>query len=155
MNQWILTIEQLPIKIYKLVHNLTKEQLDTRYREDGQTIRQVIHYLADSHQQSYTQFKWALTEDTPVIKAYYEERWAELEDGKYDFIIPSLNVITALQTKWVYFLKTLFSEHLAIVFVYPDGKEKISLTKNIGIYAWHREHHFEHINQLLIKIDWK
>jgi hypothetical protein len=35
MNQWILTIEQLPIKIYKLVHNLTKEQLDTRYREDG------------------------------------------------------------------------------------------------------------------------
>jgi hypothetical protein len=61
MNQWILTIEQLPIKLYKLVHNLTKEQLDTRYREDGWTIRQVIHHLADSHQQSYTRFKWALT----------------------------------------------------------------------------------------------
>jgi hypothetical protein len=70
-------------------------------------------------------------------------------------MILSLNVITALHTKWVYFLKTLSSEQLAKVFVHPDSKEKISLAKNIGIYAWHSEHHFEHINQLLIKMDWK
>jgi len=38
----------------------------------------MLHHLVDSHMNSYIRFKWALTEEEPVIKAYFEERWAEL-----------------------------------------------------------------------------
>lgn len=155
IDVWIQKIEELPTKLVSLVENLTQKQIDTPYRDMGWTIRQVIHHLADSHQHSYTRFKWALTEDKPIIKAYYEERWAELEDGKHAPIELSLNVLSALHAKWVHFLRTLSDEQLLKIFIHPETKEKVSLAKNIGIYAWHGEHHYEHINQLIIRNNWK
>ena len=152
---WILTIEELPKKLHSLVKDLSKEQLDTVYRPDGWTIRQVIHHISDSHQHSYTRFKWALTEDKPIIKAYYEERWAELLDSKTAPIELSLNVITALHTKWVYFLKGMTPKDLNTTFIHPADNSIIRLDANIGVYAWHCSHHYEHINQLLIRKNWK
>ena len=31
---------------------------------------------------SYIRFKLALTEDTPTIKPYFEDRWAKLADAR-------------------------------------------------------------------------
>lgn len=151
---WIETLEYFPEKLNKLVSNLSEKQLDTTYREEGWTIRQVIHHCADSHHNSYTRFKWALTEDKPVIKAYFEDRWAELFDSKKAPIQLSLDVLKALHAKWVYFLKGLTEEDLNKSFIHPDGNEEVSLKENIGIYAWHCNHHYAHIEQLLIRKDW-
>ncbi|MCF6346893.1 MAG: putative metal-dependent hydrolase [Flavobacteriaceae bacterium] len=140
---------------FQLVINLTNEQLDTPYRSGGWTVRQMIHHLADSHHNSYTRFKWVLTEDKPVIKAYYEDRWAELHDSKSAPILLSLNVLTALHAKWIYFLKGLSSEELKQVFIHPDGNQKVPLAENIGIYAWHCKHHYAHINNLIKRMEWK
>lgn len=74
INQWMEVLEQFPQRLKLLVKDLTEEQLNTAYRPEGWTVRQVVHHLSDSHHHSYTRFKWALTEDTPLIKAYYEER---------------------------------------------------------------------------------
>ena len=74
-------MDETPGKLKYLIRNLNEKQLDTQYREGGWTIRQVLHHLVDSHVNSYIRFKWTLTEDEPVIKAYYEERWAELNDS--------------------------------------------------------------------------
>ena len=76
LKKWITIIEDHPENLSCLVNNLTEDQLDTPYRPEGWTVRQVIHHLGDSHTNSYIRFKWALTEDKPLIKAYYEERWA-------------------------------------------------------------------------------
>ena len=78
---WIDVLEKYPTDLANLVSNLTNEQLDTVYRENGWTIRQVIHHIADSHQNSYIRFKWTLTENKPIIKAYFEDRWAALDDS--------------------------------------------------------------------------
>ena len=155
IQNWISIIENHPKKLSKLVQNLDDNQLDTQYRPEGWTIRQVIHHLSDSHHNSYTRFKWTLTEDKPIIKVYYEERWAELFDGKTAPINLSLNNLTALHAKWVYLLKGLSNKDLDKTFIHPDGNEEITLKENIGIYAWHCEHHYEHINQLLIRKNWK
>jgi hypothetical protein len=40
----------------------------------------VVHHLADSHLNSLIRFKFALTEDRPTIKPYFEARWAELAE---------------------------------------------------------------------------
>jgi len=82
LETWIKTLEELPGKFSQLVTGLTENQLDTPYRPEGWTIRQVIHHVADSHHNSYTRFKWGLTEDRPVIKAYLEDKWAILFDAK-------------------------------------------------------------------------
>ena len=60
------------------VAGLSDSQLDTPYRPGGWTVRQLAHHVPDSHINSYTRFRLALTEDEPVIKPYEEARWAEL-----------------------------------------------------------------------------
>ncbi|WGH76015.1 putative metal-dependent hydrolase [Tenacibaculum tangerinum] len=155
INDWICIIEAFPEKLHKLVSNLSEEQLDTPYRKEGWTIRQVIHHCADSHHNSYTRFKWTLTEDKPVIKAYFEDRWAALFDSKKAPIQLSLNTLKALHAKWVYFLKGLTENDLRKSFIHPDGHEEVSLKENIGIYAWHCEHHYAHIEQLLVRNNWR
>ncbi|WP_442266248.1 YfiT family bacillithiol transferase [Tenacibaculum sp. ZS6-P6] len=155
IDNWITTLAAFPEKLEHLVMPLTAEQLDTPYRKNGWTIRQVIHHCADSHHNSYTRFKWTLTENTPVIKAYYEDRWANLDDTKHGPIELSINSLKALYAKWVYFLKTLSNDDLDQYFIHPEGNEKVSLRENIGIYACHCDHHYAHIEQLLIRKRWK
>jgi len=155
VNEWIDILENFPNQLNNLTCNLSKEQLDTTYRPQGWTIRQVIHHLSDSHHNSYTRFKWALTENEPVIKVYYEDRWAELKDSKKGPIQLSLNNLKALHAKWVYLLKNLSENELQRVFIHPDGDEKVSLNQNIGIYAWHCKHHFAHIENLMRLKNWK
>lgn len=155
INKWITVLEKFPERLENLVSNLSDEQLSTPYRDGGWTIRQVVHHCADSHHNSYTRFKWTLTEKAPLIKAYYEDRWAELADSKSGPIRFSLHSLKALHAKWVYFLQLLSEADLDRYFIHPDGNEKVSLKENIGIYAWHCNHHYAHIEQLLIRKGWK
>lgn len=69
-------VEALPAQLRAAVSGLTDAQLDTPYREDGWTVRQVAHHVPDSHLNGYVRFRWALTEEAPAIKAYDERRWA-------------------------------------------------------------------------------
>ena len=154
IENWLQTIEDFPQKLEVLVKDLSEDQLDTPYRKDGWTIRQVVHHCYDSHHNSYTRFKWALTEDAPIIKAYFEDRWAELPDTTLAPISLSLNSLKALHAKWVYLLKSLKSEELCKYFIHPESNNKVYLDENIGIYAWHCNHHFAHIEQLLIRRNW-
>ena len=145
VQKWIADIEELPAKLIDLVTGFTEEQLATPYREGGWTARQVIHHIHDSHHNGYIRFKWAMTEDTPTIKAYFENLWAELFDTKTAPIHLSLDLIKALHAKWVYFLKGLTEEDLKKAFIHPEGNVTISLAEDIGIYAWHGNHHLAHL----------
>ena len=77
--EWIREIELAPARLREAVDGLNDTQLDTRYRPGGWTLRQVVHHMADSHMNSYIRFKLALTEESPEIRPYHEERWAELD----------------------------------------------------------------------------
>lgn len=153
VEQWIGLLQRFPHKLEKLVGPLDELQLDTPYRPEGWTVRQVIHHLADSHYNSYIRFKWTLTEEKPLIKAYFEDRWAQLEDYRAPVKL-SLDALENLHAKWVYLLKRLSDEELKRVFIHPETMEKITLEKNIGIYAWHSEHHYAHIENLLQRKGW-
>lgn len=154
-QEWIQVLEDFPIRLENLVNNLPKEQLDTPYREGGWTVRQVVHHCSDSHHHSYIRFKWALTEENPTIKAYEEKDWAELFDTKTAPIAMSLLHLKAVHAKLVYLLKGLTDKDLQKTFVHPQSKETVLLRENIGIYAWHCNHHYAHIENLLIRKGWK
>ena len=155
IEDWISVLETFPQNLEFLTRELSDNQLDTVYREGGWTIRQVVHHCYDSHHNSYNRFKWALTEDKPVIKVYFEERWAELHDSKNAPIFLSIDALKALHAKWVYLLKGLSDKDLENFFIHPSGNEDVGLKENIGIYAWHCNHHFAHIEQLMIRKGWK
>src|SRR5262244_4010665 len=79
-NRHIEQISTVPTQMRRAVAGLDENQLATPYRDGGWTVRQVVHHVPDSHLNAYIRFKWALTEEQPTIKAYYEDRWAELPD---------------------------------------------------------------------------
>jgi hypothetical protein len=154
ITHWIEQIETFPQRLKAEVKDLSKEQLDTVYRPDGWTIRQVVHHCADSHMNSYTRFKLALTEDKPIIKPYYEERWAELADARSGPIDFSLQLLEGLHARWTIVLKSLTKEDLKRSFIHPEHGKELFLSENIGVYAWHCNHHLAHITELKKRNGW-
>lgn len=155
LAKWISDIAAFPAKLKNEVNHMTGEQLDTPYRPDGWTVRQVVHHCADSHINSFTRFKLALTEDNPTIKPYWEDRWAELLDGKTMPIAPSLMLLEGLHSRWVGLLNSLSEHDLGKKFINPEHGREIQLDETVGIYAWHCEHHLAHITALKRRKNWK
>jgi hypothetical protein len=153
ISNWIEVIEFYPQKIKDLVCELTEVQLDTPYRPDGWTVRQLLHHLPDSHLNSYVRLKWTLTEDTPTIKAYHEDRWAELPDSKGDISL-ALNLLEAVHAKWTFLLKGISFEDFEKKFTHPETGKEISLGKNLALYVWHCNHHYAHIENLMKREGW-
>lgn len=152
VNQWITEIEALPGDLQKIIEPLSEEQLNTRYRKNGWTIKQVVHHLADSHINSYIRFKLALTEDTPTIKPYFEDRWAELQDNNATPVQVSLDLLTNLHKRWTALLKALSWDDLQREFYHPENNRKIKLIQNIALYAWHGKHHLAHVKNAISTI---
>ena len=98
---------------------------------------------------SFIRFKLALTEDMPIIKPYYEDRWAELIDSKDDDISYSLNLLSGLHKKWIILLKSLTDKQMRLEFIHPEHGEKFNLAETIGNYAWHCNHHLAHIKNAI------
>ncbi len=142
---WIHDIASFPERLRIEVDGLSDEQLDTPYRPEGWTIRQVIHHCADSHMNSFIRFKLALTEDHPTIKPYFEDRWADLPDSKQITVDASLKILEGLHERWVVLLNSLTEIDLSRTFYHPENRQAIRLDENIGIYAWHCNHHLAHI----------
>lgn len=154
VEQFILAIGQLPLKLRTAVSELTPEQLDTPYRENGWTVRQVIHHLPDSHLNGYTRQKLALTENVPTIRTYNEGEWAKLNDSLIGAPEVSLALLDALHMRWVLLLEGLTSEQLDRKFNHPENGVQ-SIRQHIGVYAWHGEHHLAHITELIERKGWK
>jgi uncharacterized damage-inducible protein DinB len=143
----IRDIANLPAQMRAAVTGLGDAQLDTPYREGGWTVRQVVHHVADSHVNAYIRTRWALTEDSPVIKAYDEVTWAELSDAKLGPIEPSLALLQALHLRWVSLLRALPEDAFTRVFIHPESGEN-TLGRQLELYAWHGQHHIAHITNL-------
>lgn len=144
IKTWIEVIKDFPNRIATATNELSEEQLEKQYRPNGWTIRQVVHHCADSHMNSLIRFKLALTEDKPTIKPYAENLWAELSDY-HTPTESSIKILTGIHERWVKLLENLTEIELEKQFIHPENNELISLKQNIGIYAWHCNHHLAHI----------
>ena len=101
----IARIAAAPAKLRAAIAGLSDSQLDTPYRPGGWTVRQVTHHVPESHMNAYVRFKLALTEDTPTIKPYMEDRWALLGDVQSTPLEVSLLLLDALHDRWVRLLR--------------------------------------------------
>ena len=152
---YISIISSLPGKLIREVDHLTLEQLDTRYRPEGWTIRQVVHHFADSHMHGFIRTKLVLTEEVPIVKPYFEQRWAELVDSTVMPIEPSLQIISGIHSRWVILLKSLKEKDFQKTLFHPEQRKLIRLDYYIGSFAWHSNHHLAHITELKKRKQWK
>ena len=151
----ISVIEQFPGKLKKEVLSLTDEELDTPYRPEGWTVRQVVHHCADSHMNAFIRIKLALTENNPTIKPYMQALWADLADTKNLAIQPSLQILEGVHLRWAFVLKSLSNQDFNRTFVHPEKGKKLSLHESTGSYAWHCNHHLVHITELKKRKNWE
>jgi uncharacterized damage-inducible protein DinB len=149
----IAKIEKTPADMRAAVAGLDEQQLDTPYRPEGWTVRQVVHHVPESHLNSYTRFKLALTEDEPTIKTYFEERWAELEDARQAPIDLSLDLLDALHGRWLWLLRSLKEADFQRTFRHPE-LGVVSLDKSLALYSWHGQHHVAQITSLRERNGW-
>jgi hypothetical protein len=146
-------IAETPAALGAAVKGLLETQLDTPYRPEGWTVRQVVHHLPDSHLNSYVRFKLALTEENPTIKPYAEDRWAELSDSQATPVEVSLTLLESLHDRWVRLLRALTPAQWKRTFRHPDLGE-MDLEKTLALYAWHGKHHVAHIMELRKRMSW-
>lgn len=145
LEKWITEIEEFPTKLESITKNITEKQLNWKYRPEGWTVKQVIHHCADSHMNSVIRFKLALTEENPIIRPYFEDKWAELPDSQDDNIKDSITILKSLHKKWGLLLRGLSEEQLSLEYIHPEHGKKFNLSETIGSYAWHGNHHFTHV----------
>jgi uncharacterized damage-inducible protein DinB len=148
----IAAIEAAPGLLRKAVAGLSLAQLDTRYK--NWTIRQIVHHVADSHINSYIRFKWALTEETPTIKAYDEGRWAALDDSRHADIGAPLALLDGFHQRWLQLLSSMTPEQFTRSFLHPETGQHVSLSSALAYYAWHGQHHTAQIVWLRAQNGW-
>lgn len=153
VQTWISDIEKLPKQLRDAVQNLTPEQLDTPYRPEGWTVRQVVHHVADSHINAICRLKLALTEENPTVKPYEEQLWAELPDYKLGIEV-SLVLIDSLHARFVSILRGLSWADFSRTFFHPGLGQAVKIGALANMYSWHGQHHTAHITGLATRNGW-
>jgi hypothetical protein len=150
---WIAQLAEAPAHFRAAFAGLTEAQLETPYRPGGWTLRQVAHHLPDSHINSFTRCRLALTENEPTIKPYDQDRWAELADSRTAPIEWSLALVDALHARWAVMLRSLSAADWKRTFKHPE-LGLMTLERNIALYAWHGRHHTAHVTSLRQRMAW-
>lgn len=147
-NKWFLDIQFLPQELELAVQGLDEFQLQTPYRDEGWTVQQLVHHIADSHMNAMIRFKLGITEDSPIIKPYDENAWSLLKDIESVPINISVTLLHALHIRWLHAIKDLTEEQFQRKVIHPESGREMTLWFLLGLYAWHGKHHVAHINTL-------
>jgi uncharacterized damage-inducible protein DinB len=150
---WIRQIADAPAALRQAVAGLDAAQLDTPYRPDGWTVRQVLHHVPDSHMNAYIRFKLALTEENPTIRPYDEAAWARVADTARTDPEVSLSLLDALHRRWVVLLESMQPADFARPLLHPE-RGAMTLDQLLQMYAWHGRHHVAHITELRKRSGW-
>lgn len=154
LESYISEINSFPDRLSREVDYLSEGQLNTPYRPDGWTVRQVVNHCSDSHMNGFIRLKLALTEEKPVIRPYLEAKWAELADSEKFSIEPALKILEGIHHRWVAVLKSLTKEQWQRKLIHPQGDKEMSIQEITGHYNWHGNHHLAHITSLKERKGW-
>ncbi len=149
----IAVLAEAPARFRLACAGLTDAQLDTPYRPEGWTVRQVVHHVADSHINAYLRTKFALSDDNPTIRPYPEAIWAEMADGRLAPVSMSLDLLDALHGRWVMLLQSMAPELFARTLMHPE-RGPMSIDDVLAMYEWHSRHHTAHITALREREGW-
>ncbi len=149
VDLWINDLEVLPKILKRTLNGLTESDFNLIYRPEGWTIKEVIHHMADSHMNAFIRIKLALTEDNPIVKPYFEDRWVKTADVTNVSPLISLQILEGIHQRWVALLKTCTPVDLQRTYYHPEHELSFPIVNIIGMYAWHSKHHTAHVQLAL------
>jgi uncharacterized damage-inducible protein DinB len=149
----IESLAAAPARFREAVAGLNDQQLDTRYRSGGWTVRQVVHHVADSHMNAYIRIRFAVTEAEPAVKAYDEKAWAELADARSAPVEISLQLLDAVHQRLVILLHSVREIDCNRAMKHSENG-LMSLDDVLAMYEWHGRHHVAHITGLRKERGW-
>src|SRR3970282_518452 len=120
-------IGSLPTRMRAAVADLSDARLNTPYRPEGWTVRQVVHHVADSHMNAIIRVKLTLTEDNPTIKPYDENAWCTLADMRLPVAV-SLGLLEGIHTRWAALYRAMRSDEFNRSFVHPELGAQLTST---------------------------
>jgi hypothetical protein len=149
----IQNVSRLPQELGSAVAGWSDAHLDTQYRPEGWTVRQLVHHVADSHMNAYVRVRLALTEEWPAIVSYEEALWAKLDDASTAPVAVSLELLQALHTRWVQLWRSLDREQWKRGYLHPQNG-RTTLEQVLTTYDWHGRHHTAHVTGLSARMGW-
>jgi hypothetical protein len=153
MDPRILALKELPLQLRSAVSGLTNEQLSTSYRDEGWTIKQVVHHVADSHMHAFIRAKQIITEDHPTLKPYEQDDWAKTSDASAFPIESSLAIIEGVQARMAEIFERATPEQMLRSAYHPEDGE-LSLEEILTKYAKHGKGHLDQITGLRTRMGW-
>lgn len=147
---YISKIEQFPSVLERLVSKLSTKKLTTEYVKGEWTVAQNVHHIVDAHNNKYSLIRQILTEDSPKLREFKEEKWAELPDGKNRNIEYSLLMIRGLHHRVVVLLKSLNQQQWKMAGKH-SGFGKISIEQIVESFSTHGGRHITQIKETLQK----
>lgn len=145
LDELLITLRVMPDKLKALTTQISEAESQLCYREGGWNVQEVVNHLVDSHINSYIRMKLALTEDTPVIKPYNENTWAKTSDYKLISTTDAVVTLHQIHQRMIALFDKATTQDWNRTFYHPGRKEKLTLSENISLYAWHSLHHLEHV----------
>jgi uncharacterized damage-inducible protein DinB len=143
-----------PRRLRDAVRGLSESQIDTPYRPEGWTVRQVVHHVADSHVHGYLRCKHVLTEDQPTLETYEQDDWAALDDAREAPLEPSLSVLDGVHDRWAMVLERLPADAWSRGAHHPESGD-VTLDDLLALYVWHGDHHVAHLTALRDREGWE
>ena len=145
IQDWIREIQDFPTKFQAMADSLTHGHLNSPYRPGGWTALQVIHHVPDSHMNAYLRFRWALTEDHPMIKAYDEASFAKMKDYELIPYEASMAFLQGIHGRWHELLSHMKATDWKRTYRHPEDGQTYQLDRVLGMYVWHGNHHYGHL----------
>jgi hypothetical protein len=143
-------LETIPTSYRLLVENLSPADLAKTYREGSWNVQQLIHHVSDIQMLHFLRMKKALTEpDYEMVTLINMNGWAATADSTTAPIEDSLVSFDSISRRYVYLMKSLKEEQLAIKYFHPVRQIWFNQAQAIAISAWHVQHHLAHIKLAL------
>jgi hypothetical protein len=150
---WIAEMAGLPQSLRRAVQGLSKEQVDTPYREGGWSTRQIVHHLADAHMNTLVRLKLCLTEHEPTITPFDQDAWAVSADVLGIEPHVSVGILEGVHARIVALLGSLPPADFKKTYRHPE-RGPMDVDRTLQLYAWHGRHHLAQITALRSRQDW-
>jgi uncharacterized damage-inducible protein DinB len=145
---WLQELRQLPEELSKYLQGVSETQLLTPISEGAWNGSQLVHHIADANMNSFIHFKLAMTEDNPVIKPYYEDRWSVMADEMPGSLPHSILLLRSIIGRWIAVLESMTEEEYQRTFTHPVNGVK-RLSEYLGFCMWHNRHHMAQLKKQL------
>ncbi len=117
----------------------TVSELARTYRPGSWNVRQLAHHAAEAHLHGLVRLKGGLTQDGYVIQPFDQDATILLPDTALP-LAPALDLLDALNLRWLALLRGVESARFARQIVHPQEGQQ-DLWQLVTKHDWHLRHH--------------